>query len=110
MPFPHCDADVLHAPQVCRYCDEHPAWQQARVDGGINFTGENDPAKLQDPATARRPVETINRWYGNVPVPEGAPVPTMWGLTLDDLAAADDAGQSPAAAKGVRRLWRRLFR
>lgn len=67
--FPHCDPLVLHAPGACIYCDKRPAAQQARVAAGVNFTGEGP-----DPATAVRPLETIERWYGNTP------------KTLEDLA------------------------
>lgn len=69
--FPHCDSSVLHAPGECQYCDHYPDWQQARAVQGINFTGHHDPDKAPCPAERRRPVETINRWYGNVPRPHG---------------------------------------
>lgn len=68
--LPHCDADVLHAPGACVYCDGRPDLQARRAFEGVNFTGENDPAKTPCPATLRRPVEKIERWYGNVPRPE----------------------------------------
>lgn len=62
MTFPHCDPNVLHAPGECVYCDMHPDMQEARVAQGINFTGHGP-----DPATDVRPLEIINKWYGNVP-------------------------------------------
>jgi hypothetical protein len=60
--FPHCDSNVLHAPGECDHCDHYPEAQDARMRGGINFTGHG-----LDPATAKRPLETINRWGGNIP-------------------------------------------
>jgi hypothetical protein len=71
--YPHCDSYVLHAPGECRYCDAYPQRQAARVEAGINFTGHHDPDKEVCPAEARRPVERINLWAGNVPKPEGEP-------------------------------------
>lgn len=65
--IPHCDSNVLHAPGRCDYCDRGFAdLQEFRLLHGINFTGESDPTKLPCPATAKRPVETIERWGGNV--------------------------------------------
>ena len=34
----------------------------------INFTGENDPKKAPCPSTYFRPLETIEKWHGNVPM------------------------------------------
>jgi hypothetical protein len=68
--YPHCDARVLHAPGECKYCDLYPDEQQKRDLLGINFTGHTDSNKLPCPATQARPIETINRWYGNVPQPK----------------------------------------
>lgn len=67
-PWPHCDSHVLHAPDVCKYCDMYPDLQQARTDEGINFTGEGNPKKLPCPAERERSFETINRWVGNAPL------------------------------------------
>lgn len=64
--YPHCDGLILHAPGECEFCDRHPDWQQARVDQKINFTGHHDEDKATCPAEVRRPLETINRWGGNV--------------------------------------------
>lgn len=65
---PHCDGRVLHAPGECTVCDKFPELQHVRsVWWGINFTGHNDPDKLTCPAELARSLETINRWYGNVP-------------------------------------------
>ena len=47
---PHCDANVLHAPGTCRYCDAYSDRQDTRIACGINFTGENDPNKLPCPS------------------------------------------------------------
>lgn len=69
--YPHCDSEVLHAPGECKYCDMYPDAQAARQTGGINFTGHSDEDKAPCPSEVRRPLERINRWGGNVPVPEG---------------------------------------
>lgn len=64
---PHCDSEVLHAPGRCATCDDNrPDLQEFRLLHGINFTGETDPAKLPCPATTHRPLETIERWGGNL--------------------------------------------
>jgi hypothetical protein len=74
--FPHCDQLVLHGPKAnCRYCNEHPEWQQLREVWGINFTGENDPEKVPCPATLRRSVENIHKWPGNRPKNEDGSEP-----------------------------------
>lgn len=61
-PYPHCDPRVLHAPGECVFCDHYPDEQRERLEGGISFTGHGP-----DPATAFRPLETINLWGGNRP-------------------------------------------
>lgn len=64
--WPHCDALVLHAPSMdCEYCNAS-GLQGKRIAANMNFTGQNDPDKLPDPATQVRPLEVINRWPGNV--------------------------------------------
>lgn len=67
--MPHCDQRVLHAPGECQYCDMYPEWQDARKMWNINFTGHNDSDKTTCPSEQRRPIETINKWYGNVARP-----------------------------------------
>jgi len=67
-PYPHCDSNVLHFPKFCVYCDQYPEKQAERIDKGINFTGQQDPNKAPCPAETNRPLDTINHWYGNVPV------------------------------------------
>lgn len=67
MQYPHCDASVLHAPGECEYCDRHQEWQELRKAWGIAFTGRPEEGKLPDPASLKRPVETINKWAGNQP-------------------------------------------
>lgn len=47
--FPHCNAEVLHAPLTCVYCDMYPERQSARTASHTPFT----------PAEA-------NGWRGNV--------------------------------------------
>jgi hypothetical protein len=69
---PHCDQRILHEPGKCEYCDMHPEWQALRILWGIAFTGgpaQDEYGKpLQPcPAEAARPLEIIERWYGNVP-------------------------------------------
>lgn len=67
--MPHCDADVIHRPGLCRYCDDRPDLQARRILDGVNFTGEHDPAKTVCPSEGRRSVEQIERWPGNRPAP-----------------------------------------
>jgi len=68
---PHCDARVLHAPGECGYCDTRPIWQALRLLWGIAFTGyEPEERELPCPATMHRDLAVINKWHGNVPVPE----------------------------------------
>lgn len=67
-PFPHCDENVLHMPQICSVCDEFPELQQARKEQAVNFTSEFNPNKAGCPAMLARDLNTINRWPGNVPV------------------------------------------
>jgi hypothetical protein len=65
--YPHCDSNVLHKPGDCTYCDMHPEWQELRATWGINYTGEEDPAKSPCPSSRFRSVEIINEWSGNRP-------------------------------------------
>lgn len=63
---PHCDNSVLHAPGECVHCDLYPAWQRYREVAGIAFTGhEPEEGQVMCPSEMHRPVETIERWYGN---------------------------------------------
>lgn len=48
-PFPHCNAEVLHAPGECIYCDMYPDRQQMRIAGKTPFS----------------PLES-NGWRGNI--------------------------------------------
>lgn len=83
--IPHCDQSILHVPGTCEFCDHFPDWQIARIVAGICFTGETPEERLAeyltyhnlsensfpwkylpDPATFRRPQETIEEWAGNV--------------------------------------------
>jgi hypothetical protein len=73
---PHCDQAVLHAPGECQYCDEYPDWQEYRIVAQIAFTGhEPEGQQVRCPAEQRRPINTINRWYGNVPHKHEEPNP-----------------------------------
>lgn len=76
--MPHCDQRVLHAPGECRFCDAHPEWQALREAWGINYTGHSNADKVACPAEALRPVETINKWYGNVPAPANKHTPSIF--------------------------------
>jgi len=64
--FPHCDVRVVHSPEDnCKYCNES-GLQEIRKVWNINFTGHHDPDKTICPAEAKRPLDTINKWGGNV--------------------------------------------
>jgi hypothetical protein len=68
---PHCDSNVLHEPGSCVYCDKHAdTLQKYRKEFGINFTGVHNSDKVMCPSECRRPVDTINRWHGNIPMTE----------------------------------------
>lgn len=68
LTFPHCDAAVLHAPGVCRYCDDRPEWQQLREYWGIAFTGQAPgPDRVPCPSDARRGQGGAHVWPGNTP-------------------------------------------
>lgn len=65
--FPHCDARVLHAPGECKYCDEHPEWQELRFTWGIAFTGytpDEGTKELPCPADYARG-DGHTKWGGN---------------------------------------------
>ena len=67
--FPHCDADVLHAPGECVYCDKYPALQDERIRNTVAFTGhEAERFGKSCPAEAKRPLKVIEMWPGNRPV------------------------------------------
>jgi hypothetical protein len=53
-PHPHCNAQVLHAPGDCHYCDMYPNQQAERKASNTPFT----------------PLEA-NGWSGNVAVKAG---------------------------------------
>lgn len=65
---PHCDADVVHAPGECVFCDVTEGIQAAREAAGTNYTGHTDPDKLPCPSDARRGVGGAHVWGGNRPV------------------------------------------
>lgn len=64
--FPHCDPRILHAPGVCKYCDDHPEWQELRETWGICFTGEFAEGFTPCPADVDRG-EKHAQWGGNRP-------------------------------------------
>lgn len=74
--FPHCDARILHGPKSgCKYCLAAKDLQKIRRLWNINFTGEYETERdgvqmLPDPAELARPINKINRWYGNAPQTE----------------------------------------
>ena len=74
--YPHCDAQVLHAPLECKFCDYYPDRQQERVEKKINFTGHNRPDFERCPSEQARDLSIINRWGGNVP--RGPELPNTW--------------------------------
>lgn len=86
--FPHCDSAVLHKPGDCKYCDEHPDWQELRERWRINFTGETDPEKAPCPSTLRRTAAQVHRWPGNQPTERreefGQEPQSAWDRLLDD--------------------------
>ena len=75
--YPHCDSAVLHAPGECIYCDRYPDSQNQRIESHVNFTGHYDTDKSICPSELSRPLDTINKWGGNVP------------MTLERQAAID---------------------
>lgn len=87
---PHCDPSILHAPRVCKYCDEYSEWQQYRQVAHINFTGENDPDKAPCPSEHFRPAEVRDRWGGNVP--NGSWLPDIWSTWADGGQEPFDVG------------------
>lgn len=72
--FPHCDANILHAPGKCKYCDMHPIAQLKRLVQKVAFTGTPEELGTEElqpcPSTANRPPEVRDLWYGNVAKPE----------------------------------------
>lgn len=68
--FPHCDQRILHAPDVCEYCDGYPDWQQLRRMWGVAFTGQQPRAgQVPCPADFNRPPDSPSdhrQWPGNV--------------------------------------------
>jgi hypothetical protein len=72
--FPHCNAEVLHAPGTCQYCDMFPDRQAARQASHTPFT----------PAEA-------NGWGGNVAQP----------LEHDSVQEAADESVTRAPTPGL---------
>lgn len=65
--YPHCDSRILHAPGVCKYCDQS-GLQEARKAAGIAFTGcEPGPGEKRCPAEEARSLDMMHRWPGNRP-------------------------------------------
>lgn len=66
-PPPHCDQAVLHAPGVCRHCDQLPQWQALRELWGVAFTGERPSgAQISCPSDFRRGLGAAGQhWPGN---------------------------------------------
>lgn len=86
-PFPHCDSRVLHKPGTCEYCDQFPVYQYYREALGINFTGGTDIELLPCPAEVERPIETIERWGGNVAMTTAQRIEAdrAWKVEMDKL-------------------------
>lgn len=98
---PHCDSSVLHSRGECRFCDEHPDWQELRQMWGIAFTGhepeplyEGGPMQTPCPSDQRRGTGQAHTWGGNRPtnvdVPQQETVAShvMYGTELKAAAAA----------------------
>jgi hypothetical protein len=70
---PHCDSAILHAPGECKYCDQHPNWQELRQLWGIAFTGHQPVVneygwqEIACPSDINRPGGAAARWPGNQP-------------------------------------------
>lgn len=68
---PHCDADVVHAPGECVFCDVTPGLQESRAADGIAYTGHEPVGdQLPCPSDARRGLAGAHVWGGNRPVTE----------------------------------------
>lgn len=66
--FPHCDMRVLHAPDECDFCDNHPEWQELRQAWGIAFTGHPPTeGQLMCPSDVARGMAGAHVWGGNRP-------------------------------------------
>lgn len=120
--FPHCDAQVLHAPGECQHCDTHPEWQDLRVAWGVAFTGQYPAggvvehrraggadqdrrswsvpwppsgATLPCPADFRRPPGSESdhrRWAGNVATSAHPVNESAASRALYDVPRGDSAG------------------
>jgi hypothetical protein len=100
--FPHCDELVLHAPGECEFCDRCPEAQADRERRLINFTGHSEPHKEKCPSEVRRPLESIERWGGNVASrggtlkPHSEPPETLaWGMYGERAEPAHPAVNRP---------------
>ena len=70
--YPHCDPRVLHAPGLCKYCDQFADWQELRLAWGICFSGQQptDEQPIADPADLAVMFKRrgdYNHWSGNRP-------------------------------------------
>jgi hypothetical protein len=83
--FPHCDHLILHIPGECEYCDAHPAWQALRLIWGINFSGENNPAKAPCPSSLIRPIEQAHNWPNNRPRAADEPARSVYEHMRDNI-------------------------
>lgn len=71
-PYPHCNAEVLHAPGRCAYCDAFPERQMMREASGGGFTPDE-----------------ANGWSGNTAAPAGQLHTHMGATFLVEPDAAD---------------------
>lgn len=82
MTLPHCDASILHAPSVCKFCDMHPDLQEYRVLARIAFTGSPEELGTERlapcPSTHFRAPEHRDLWGGNVAQPKGKKTLFFW--------------------------------
>lgn len=75
--IPHCDHRILHSPENgCIHCNDpkYTHLHQIRKEMKLRYTGESLPEDWDTPdgwqpcpSEQRRDLETIEKWYGNVP-------------------------------------------
>ena len=80
--FPHCNAEVLHAPGECVFCDLYPTRQQMRAASGAAF------ATLE-----------ANGWGGNVAVPVAGQGSRRWETSPTVSVPVAGQGNEPTAVE-----------
>ncbi len=104
--YPHCDSNVIHHPDdQCKYCNDRPDLQIKRAFSGINFTGHYDDDKELCPAERVRPLETIEKWHGNVAMtPEQQAIDDAYWAEFE-RQLAEEFGEAPLPSGPVQRQW-----